>query len=317
MSILDVPADDNVVQSFQLETSNLRGRMIRLGGVLDDILGPHDYPKHVAHLVGEAITLSGLLSSMLKYDGIFTVQTKGDGPVNMIVADMTTKGEIRGCASYDEERLEQAIKQLAAMKTGEDAQNHLAQLLGKGHIAFTVDQKGSDRYQGIVELKGSSLIDCVQHYFGQSEQINTGIKMAVGQRDGRWRAGAVMLQNLPEEGGKATGNLDEDDWRRAMILMDSCTEDELLAPELHSNEILLRLFHEEGVRVYEPHDIQKGCRCSEEKVENMLTMMDQDDRDYMAIDGKIEMKCEFCSRDFHFDAKDIERKIKDQVSQRS
>ena len=109
-------------------------------------------------------------------------------------------------------------------------------------------------------------------------------------------------------------NIDEDDWRRAMILMDSCTENELLDPELHSNELLYRLFHEEGIRVFEPKELVKGCRCDEAKVKNMLSMMSQEDRDYMAQEGKIEMRCEFCSRDFVFDAKDIERKIQTRES---
>jgi redox-regulated HSP33 family molecular chaperone len=125
-------------------------------------LGPHDYPLPVAHLVAETITLAALLSSMLKYEGIFTLQTKGDGPVGMLVADMTSKGEVRGCASFDKERV---------AKFGNDT-DLLPLFLGKGYIAFTVDQMGkTDRYQGIVELKGKSLVECVQHYFTQSEQI--------------------------------------------------------------------------------------------------------------------------------------------------
>src|SRR5690606_25497319 len=154
----------------------------------------------VAHLVAETIALTLLLSSRLKYQGVVTLQTSGDGPVSMLVADVTSDGVVRGCANFDPERVEHAREQLAGLKTPESSQNHLAQYLGKGYIAFTVKQEdASEDYQGIVELKGASLVDCAQHYFNQSEQIGTGVKMAVGLRDGKWRAGGIMLQNMPED----------------------------------------------------------------------------------------------------------------------
>lgn len=306
---------DNFVRPFQLETTQIRGRSVRLGSVLNDILEPHGYPEPVAHLVAETVALTLLLSSMLKYKGIFTLQTKGDGPVSMLVADVTSGGQVRACASFDADRLAHAQERLAALEAQESSQNHLAQYLGKGYIAFTVDSgAAADRYQGIVELKGSSMVDCVQHYFTQSEQIGTGIKMAVGKRGSLWRAGAVMLQHMPEEGKNpeaGVGNAREDDWRRSMILLDTCTEDELLSPDLSCNDLLFRLFHEEGVRVYKPLAVAKGCRCSPEKVENMLAMMSSDDLDYMAKEGKIEVRCEFCSRDFVFDLKQIKSNIAD------
>lgn len=307
-------ADDNVIQTFQLEASSLRGRLVRLGSVLNDVLEPHDYPEPVAHLVAETMTLALLLSSMLKYEGIFTLQTRSDGPVSMVVADVTSEGQVRGCASFDVERLDHARAQIAALDITEGSQNHLAQYLGKGYIAFTVDQgRNTDLYQGIVELKGASLVDCVQHYFNQSEQIGSGIKMAVGRRGRRWRAGGIMLQHMPEDQKNpqaGRGNINEDDWRRSMVLMDTCTDHEFLDPGLHSNELLVRLFHEEGVRVFTPIDVVKGCRCNSEKVEGILAMMTDEDIDYMTIDGKISMHCEFCSRDFVFDLKQIQGKIR-------
>ena len=308
------PTGDNMVQTFQLEESQIRGRSVCLGSVLNEILEPHQYPEPVAHLVAETITLTVLLSSMLKYEGIFTLQTKGDGPVSMLVADMTSDGQIRGCANFNPERLEHAAERLAVLEATESSQNHLAQYLGKGYIAFTVDPGGEmDRYQGIVELSGSSLVDCVQHYFRQSEQIGTGIKMAVGKRGSQWRSGAIMLQHMPEEGKNpeaGVANTREDDWRRSMILLDTCTADELLDPALDSNQLLFRLFHEEGVRVYAPDAVHKGCRCSPEKVETMLLMMPEDDIDYMNKEGRIEVRCEFCSRDFVFDFEPLKRKMK-------
>lgn len=306
--------DDDLIKPFILESSNFRGRSVRLGKVLDDILKSHDYPKPIAHLVAETTILALLLSSMLKYDGIFTLQAQGDGPVGMLVADVTSDGKIRACASFNEERLEHARAQLAAMKSVESSQNHLAQYLGKGYIAFTVDQPKKDRYQGIVDLHGASLVDCVQYYFTQSEQINTGIKMAVGQRNGEWRAGGIMLQKMPEEETvrfqSNQVDLDEDDWRRSMVLLDSCTEKELLDPELSPNELLFRLFHDEKVRVFEPKPLIKECRCSEERVETVLSMMSDDDLEYMVKDGQISMKCEFCSHEYLYDATEVKKRFK-------
>ena len=321
MSDTDLPSDfsGNIVRPFQLEASSLRGRIVRFNSVLDEILTPHAYPEIVSQLLAETITLCALLSSMLKYEGIFTLQTHGDGPISMLVADITSDGEIRGCASFNEERVKVITKQLAAFsnEVGEGSDNYLAQLLGKGHIAFTVDHgRKTERYQGIVDLKGNSLVECVQHYFSQSEQINTGIKMAVGKRDDEWRASGIMLQHMPEEGGEKgvinpDSNLNEDDWRRAMILMQSCTEEELLSPDLHSHTILTRLFHEEGVRVFEPKPLEHACRCTEGRVENVLLMMSEEERDEIVVDGEIKLTCEFCSKDYRMDPVIIGKKIKE------
>lgn len=308
--------EDNFFQIFQLEESNIRGRVVRIGHVLDEILSAHDYPLPIAHLVAETISLSLSLSSMLKYEGFFTLQVQGDGPLKMIVSDVTSAGVVRACATFDEERFQKSREQILALKTTESSQNHLAQYLGKGYLVFTVDQgKHTERYQGIVELKGASMVDCVQHYFTQSEQIGTGIKMAVGKRDGKWRAGTIMMQNMPEDDEvrkEMLGNIDEDDWRRAMILLNSCTEDELLDEGLDTNQLLLRLFHEEGVRVYERKDVKKGCRCDVHRVKNVLYSMTKDDVNHMGVDGRIEMKCEFCSHVYTFDVNDVLNKMKAQ-----
>ncbi len=305
--------DDNFFQIFQLESSGIRGRVVRLGSVLDKILSAHDYPLPIAHLVAETITLSLCLSSMLKYEGIFTLQAQGDGPLKMLVSDVTSAGIVRACASFDADRFQRSREQISALKATENSQNHLAQYLGKGYIAFTVDHGtlGGERYQGIVELKGSSMSDCVQHYFAQSEQIKTAIKMAVGKRDENWRAGAIMLQNMPENNNKEIcSNIREDDWRRSMILLESCTEDEFLDKNLSSDDLLVRLFHEEGVRVYEQNKIEKGCRCNIDRVMNILYTMEEEDIDYMSKDGVINMTCEFCSKTYSFNKKEVLCKIR-------
>lgn len=300
---------DNFVQTFYLEHANLRGRIVRLGSVLHDILAAHDYPLPVAHVVGEAVTLTAALSSMLKYEGIFTLQTSGDGAIKMLVSDMTSDGDLRGCASYDTERLQQARAQIEALKTTESSQNHLAQYLGKGHLAFTVDQgANTERYQGIVGLEGASLVDCVQHYFAQSEQIGTGIKMAIGQRDGVWRGGAIMLQHMPEDDINHTAgesNINEDDWRRAMIFLESCKEDEFLDESISSEDLLFRLFHEEGLRVYPVKPVQKKCRCSEAQILTVLSGLEDDELLEMSVENAIDADCEFCSHKYVFNVDDL------------
>lgn len=287
---------DNLVQSFQLEQSGLRGRILRLGSAIHDILDRHNYPEPVSHLTGEAAILALLLSSMLKYDGIFTLQTQGDGPVSMLVADITRRGVVRACAKFDEVDMKNIAKPI--------------DLLGQGHLAFTVDQgEDMERYQGIVSLTGESLQDSVQHYFAQSEQIATGIRIAVGRTaDGQWRAGAIMLQRLPEQ-QQNVGEAEEDSWRHAMVLLQSCTDEELMDTGLSHNDLLFRLFHENGVRVYDPSPVEEGCRCSPERAENILDMMSEDERRDMIVDGKIIVTCEFCNREYRFEGPGLERKI--------
>lgn len=285
---------DDFILPFQLETSRIRGRVVRLGPALDAILSAHkSYPEDVLHLTGEMAVLCGMLSSMLKYEGIFTLQTSGEGPVTMLVSDMTSAGHIRACAAFKEEELKNS-----------SFKENRADLLGKGYMAFTVDQgEFTERYQGIVEMKPPSLLSSVQHYFTQSEQIQTGMMMTVGKVDGQWRGTGIMLQQMPEDTAsynKDQSNVDEDDWRRTMILLSSVKDSEMLDPGLSAPDLLLRLFHEEGVRVFEPHPISRACRCSSERVRSVLSSMPPEDIADITVDGKIVMTCEFCSTDYVF-----------------
>lgn len=306
---------DNFVLPFQLDATKLKGRIVRLGSVLDDVLDKHDYPEPVSHLLGEAITLSLLLSEMLKFDGTFSLQTKGDGVVSMLVADVTSDGEVRAFASYDEDELKSFCEKddASTCEITESADNRLARLMGKGYIAFTVDQgKAEDRYQGIFELSGNSMVDCVQQYFTNTEHIGTGIKMALGHRDEGWRSSAIMVQRLPEEdpghfAAPKNSNLFEDDWRRTMMMLESCTEEEMLSGDLCSDELLYRLFNEDGVRVYPHQHVKHGCRCSRERVEKILSTMDRSELEDFKVNGKVVMKCEFCGTDYNFDDHDLDK----------
>lgn len=300
------PLTDDFVLPFQIEASRLRGRVVKLGPAIDEILTRHDYPPTVARFLAETATLAVLLASMLKYEGIFTLQTKGEGPIRLMVADVTSVGDVRAYAQFDPE---------AVAKAESDAEiAPAAALLGKGYIAFTVDQgPDTDRYQGIVELYGKTLTDCVQHYFRQSEQIDTGLTVSVDREinpdgtPGQWRTGGIMIQRLPQEQGLVASDK-EDDWRRAMVLMASVTGDELLSTELAAPDLLYRLFHEDGVRVYEGHALRFGCRCSRERVETMLRSLPREEVQELKIDdGRVEVTCQFCSTDYHFTDADLDR----------
>jgi molecular chaperone Hsp33 len=176
------PIADNLIQPFQMAEAGVRGRVVRLGKVVDDILNRHNYPDSVAELLGEGLVLAAMLGGALKFDGIFTVQCKGDGAVSLLAADMSTPGNLRGYAGFDPEKLPQIDGD------GED-ENRVARYLGTGYVAFTIDTTGTDnRYQGIVELEGESLAQCMENYFARSEQIETRLKVAVEKQDGKWRA---------------------------------------------------------------------------------------------------------------------------------
>jgi molecular chaperone Hsp33 len=299
------PGPDDLVQPFRIDPFALRGRLVRLGPTIDRILSQHAYPEPVAAMLGEAITLAVVLAGALKYDGIFTLQTKGDGPIRLMVADVSTAGAVRGYAQYDAAKLDAA---LSGVRAGTPS---VPGLVGSGYIAFTVDQgEDTDRYQGIVELAGSTLAECAQHYFRQSEQIQAGIKLSVGRagRGGTWRGGGLMLQRVPPEGGFAVIADDvEDGWRQAMVLMSSATAEELVDPDLPPHGLLFRLFHEQGVRVYQTHPIEARCRCSRERIEGILRLFPTAELEDMRKEGVTTVTCQFCNQSYVFDEADIDR----------
>ncbi|MEQ9488797.1 MAG: Hsp33 family molecular chaperone HslO [Alphaproteobacteria bacterium] len=287
---------DDVVQPFMIEQTGINGRFVRLGSAVNDILSKHAMAVPASRLLGEFMALAAALSSALKFDGIFTLQTSSDGPVPLVVADVTTAGHLRGHA-----RVRDALPDAAAI-----AAAPVPALMGAGHLAFTVDQSAvDDRYQGIVSLQGETLADCIHHYFDQSAQFDAKVKLACARTaGGQWRAGALMIQRLPEEGG--TGGVDDPDaWNRAKVLLDSARPDEMTDPNLTPNDLLFRLFHEDGVRVFEPRSLAAVCRCSRERMLNALTTLPESDLQEIVTDGFIEMTCEFCNTSRQFTPSEV------------
>jgi molecular chaperone Hsp33 len=280
------------VLPFHLEGAAVSGRLVRLGPAADAILSRHDYPAPIAALLGETLALSVGLAGALKYEGVFTLQTKGNGPVSFLVADVTSDGNLRGYAQFDPERVP------ADAPVRPEGQS-VPIWLGAGHLAFTVDQgTRTERYQGIVALEGSTLAECAHHYFRQSEQVETAIKLAVVHAQDGWRAAALFLQRLP-----GATEADDDGWREALSLMATVTSAELADYTLSPNDLLFRLFHEKGVRVYpaKEKELHDRCRCSEERVVTMLRSFPRAEIEALKKDDVVEVVCEFCRRQYRFD----------------
>ena len=288
---------DDLVQPFQIDGLALRGRLVRLGPALDRILSRHTLAAPVAGMLGEAVAVAAALAGALKYEGMFTLQTKGDGPIRMMVADVSSKGALRGYVQTDETKL-------AAVEIGR--QGPVPALLGHGHLAFTVDQgEHSERYQGIVALEGATLAQCVQQYFRRSEQVEAGILVAAAETASGWRAGALMIQRLPPANENVRPAEDEA-WHRAMVLMSSLTAEELVDPALSREALLYRLFHEDGVRVWPPGALVDSCRCSRARVEQVLRLLPREDLADMMVEGRVTVKCEFCGVDYGFDGGEVQ-----------
>jgi molecular chaperone Hsp33 len=311
---------DDTVTPFEVSALDLRGRVVRLGPLVDEILSKHAYPAPVAKLLGEAIVLTIMLGTALKIEGRFILQTQTDGPVGLLVVDYTTPGQVRACARFGKPGVEALIASGVA-----DAGN----LLGKGHLAMTIDQgSNASRYQGLVALDGGSLEDAAHEYFLRSEQIPTRVRLAVAEElmpgakgaKHRWRAGGIMLQFLPKSAERAQTDLhpgdapegvavapamEDDAWVQGRALLETVEDVELIDPSLSSERLAYRLFHEPGVRVFNPHEVRAQCSCGRDTVEAMLKSFSQDDRDHMVEDGKISVTCEFCNSTYVFQPEDV------------
>lgn len=287
--------------SFLIDGGAARGRIIRLNAAIDRILSGHDYPPLVAQVLGETVVLAAGLAAGLKFEGIFTLQAQGAGPISLLVADVTSRGEIRAYARFDAERLADI-----------EHDPSLPRLLGQGFMAFTVDQgPHTERYQGIVELTGATLAECAQEYFKQSEQIPTAIILAARPPadEHGWRAGGIILQRMPMGTEDARiGEEAEDEWRRAVILLASTRVDELLNASLEPERLLHRLYHNEDLQMYQAHALEARCRCSRTRVESTLKSFARDEIETLRDEtGHVVVTCEYCKRSYSFDQDTLDR----------
>ncbi|WP_336278769.1 Hsp33 family molecular chaperone [Bartonella sp. CB175] len=315
-------SEDDTVTPFQVKELDIRGRVVQLGKAVNSILTQHQYPEPVSYLLAEALVLTVLLGTSLKLKGKFILQTHSDGPVNMLVCDFSPPSGLRGYARFDEKNLKQAIA---------NGQISSKELLGKGTLALTIDQGAyTQRYQGIVALDGSNLQEVARTYFDQSEQIPTDIHLAVailikrnqqGKSQKIWRAGGILTQLLPQtfpynkisESDKQPEEIKtrihlEDQWQETKILTATINDTELTDPQVGSKQLLFRLFHEQGVRVFKPLPIINQCSCSRPKIKEILEGFPTDERVKMIQNKYISVTCEFCSTTHRFKPQELSEK---------
>ncbi len=322
MTVQNIAWDDTVLP-FQLDRADIRGRVARLDGVLDQVLNQHSYPPVIEALVAEMALLTALIGQSVKLRWKLSLQVRGKGAARLIATDYYGPSEegqparIRAYASYDKERLD-----LTAAPFSQ---------IGEGYFAVMIDQgEGMVPYQGFTPIAGGSLGACAETYFAQSEQLPTRFMLTFGQSQvpgsaARWRAGGVMLQHMPSiggtrevaaEAGSGEGGLlthadilagnEAENWTRANMLLETVEELEMIGPSVSPTELLVRLFHEEGPRVYDAQPVQFGCSCSEDKVRQTMSIYSQKDIQKMTTDeGVVTADCQFCSAHYEMDPKTL------------
>ncbi len=307
---------DDTVLPFQLDRTNTRGRVARLDGVLQQVLSQHAYPPVIEALVAEATLLTAMIGQTIKLQWKLSLQIRGDGPARLIATDYygpTKEGrpaQIRAYASFDETRLDETADPFSQ--------------IGRGYFAMLIDQgEGTVPYQGITPIAGGSLAACAETYFAQSEQLPTSFALSFGQTQlpgeaMRWRAGGVMLQQMPEaspfaEGGgsgedgllSAEDILDADaaeHWNHVNVLLSSAEEIELIGPSVQPTDLLVRLFHADGPRVFDAQPVEFGCTCSPERVQQAMSIYSAKDIGHMTTDeGIVTADCQFCGAHYEFD----------------
>jgi molecular chaperone Hsp33 len=290
------PISDFVLP-FQLEKAPVRGRLVRLKNSVQDITHKHQYPPVVNRLLAELIALTTALSHLFKFESVFTLQITGDGPVRLMVVDITHEGDIRACARFNED----AVTKLPASTPS------IHSVFGSGYLAFTIVQNNADdRYQGIVELEGSTLSECLHHFFRQSDQLETGIVVFANTHNVHSQdhlAAALIVQRMPPASGSSIAGIEseQDDWLRVLSVLGTATAKELLSKDLPVQDLLYRLFWEDGIRVFDYRPLVAKCRCSKDRVEDMLKTFSQVDIGDMIEDDLICVTCEFCNQEYRFD----------------
>lgn len=321
MTLSSKIAWDDTVLPFQLDRSDIRGRVARLDGTIDNILAQHDYPHGVEAMVAELSLLTALIGQTIKLRWKLSIQVRGSGPLRLLATDIyapanpDAKAQIRAYASYDSE-------------TFDDSRSPFEQI-GSGYFAILIDQgQGMEPYQGITPIAGGSLAACAEAYFAQSEQLPTRFSLSYGRSqepggvDG-WRAGGVMLQHMPKasphvtgEGGSGEGGLlaaedmldadQAENWTRANMLLDTVDDLELIGPSVAPTDLLLRLFHEETPRVFDATPVEFGCSCSPDRVRQTMSIYSAKDIGHMTTDeGTVTADCQFCGAHYVFDPKTL------------
>lgn len=311
---------NDFLQPFVIDHSRIRGQLVRLGPVVNEILTRHAYPDTVSRALAELLVIGAMLSVNLKADGVVTLQAKGDGPVKFLVVDATSRGGLRGYAELAAGGAKALVALEKKRKKSKNAEAvTLRDVLGAGYLAITLDMGADARYQGVVALADTSLADAIRGYFTQSQQVEMDIRLSVGHavQDGAhaWSAGGIMMERMPGEGGaRAPDEADPDEeeeedpeeqWRRCCLFMETVTAAELLEEGVSSWSLLERLFNEEGVWAYPPRHLSAQCRCSRERIEQALRTIAREELESMMVDGEMTVNCQFCNKGEGFSRAEI------------
>ncbi len=294
--------------SFYINDGAFLGRFVRFDNVINTILEKHSYPLPVSGALAESCTLGGLLSGLLKYEGLFTLQTKSSGPIDMVVVDVTSDGKMRACANFNAEHLKKA----QTLRKTEGEIEETPNLLGNGYLAFTVDQGNKEQmYQGIVDLQGKTLSDCAMRYFKMSEQIETYLQLYVKAPDNnnsQWQTAGIILQKVANEGGKdifATEEEQAEAWNEALIFAKSLQIDEIFNNDITIEDILHRLYHNNKLVISAEKNYIFGCRCSREKLLHTIQSFSKEEINSMVKNNKITAECHFCSEKYVFEKGEV------------
>ncbi len=299
MHIAEKIAWDDSLLPFQLEQADIRGRFVRLDGVLNRILDQHNYPEPVARLLAEAVVLTALIGQTIGFKAKLSLQIRGNGPIRLIATDYFAPesedeaGKIRAYASFDTARI----------NTAEPFSQ-----LGQGMFAVLIDQgSGQVPYQGITPLAAGSLANCAETYFAQSEQLPTRFALSIAKGKS-WRAAGLVLQHMPKASAlkvvaqPADPELDAENWNRATMMLATVEQDEMIGPKISPTELIFRLFHEDAPRVFAPQPLRFGCTCSQEKVRQSLSIYSAKDIATMTTDaGTLTADCQFCGAHYVLD----------------
>ncbi len=293
---------DDIVVPFYIEEAQVRGRLVRLGSELDKILKNHCYPPIINHYLAELVAIGVALSTDTKQEGLFTLQITGGKIIKMMVVDVTSEGDVRACAKWDDEALTSLLESSSEAPLLHD-------LFSNAFLVFTIDLVTTDdRYQAVVELAGTTLSECMHHFFRQSDQVSTGLVVGtqIDINGDDYLAAAIILQKLPPASDSSVEEIEkeEDDWFTNLSLLGTVTKNELLDKTLTANTLLYRLFHERNIRVLPAREIVSKCYCSRQRIEEILSNFSEPDLVDMIVDSQISVTCEFCNETQTFDEAD-------------
>ncbi|QUX97436.1 Hsp33 family molecular chaperone HslO [Marinomonas sp. CT5] len=281
----------NEIQRFSFDNSNVRGERVLLNDAYQEIIKRKQYPLSVEKLLGEFVAAIALLRDIIKIDGVLSIQAKGNGFLSTLMTECDEQQNLRGIAQWDES---QVIPDTISLK----------EVLDGGYLVITIQPRNGQRYQGIVEIVGDSLAECLEQYFSQSEQLPSRVWLAANGT----QCGGLFLQRLPEEQAKEG---DEDAWERLTHLASTVKEDELLG--LETSELLHRLYHEEEVRLYDIKPMQFGCSCSRQRtLDAILSLGTEEVREILIEQGSVKVDCQFCAEQYEFTEKDLLGSLGDQ-----